>query len=310
MNTLSKTIQINNIKFLKTKTPSTLFSSICNLNDEKGQKQNIVPLSRLFKSKIKVKFEPKKQINYINLKKTINNKKIFHRSMKNTALNNYKSLSYNMLPFKHSNIKLPKIKTQEEKQPDPPDNTIGKRYVSNNRKKKNKPKKTKNGNSQNKEENKNNNKKEKGNESEKSKKDKEKEKVPAIRQKEIIFDNKMKNINNMNMSNSEINNDSNSQIRIYNKKKLQRQSSPKSSKDNIYHRNTSLTNNMDNLNQNENTINNKKKTKEVKYINKDGEEVQVIEDEESGYDEKTEEKNKRKRRYGQKRKRKKKKRRK
>ena len=114
MNTLSKTIQINNIKFLKTKTPSTLFSSICNLNEEKGQKQNIVPLSRLFKSKIKIKFEPKKQINYINLKKTINNKKIFHRSMKNTALNNYKSLSYNMLPFKHSNIKLPKIKTQEE----------------------------------------------------------------------------------------------------------------------------------------------------------------------------------------------------
>ena len=109
-------------------------------------------------------------------------------------------------------------------------------------------------------------KKEKGNESEKSKKDKEKEKVPAIRQKEIIFDNKMKNINNMNMSNSEINNDSNSQIRIYNKKKLQRQSSPKSSKDNIYHRNTSLTNNMDNLNQNENTINNKKKDKNNKYM--------------------------------------------
>ena len=48
--------------------------------------------------------------------------------------------------------------TQEKKQPEPPDNTIGKRYVSNNRKKKNKPKKIKNGNSQNKEENKNNNK--------------------------------------------------------------------------------------------------------------------------------------------------------
>ena len=100
-------------------------------------------------------------------------------------------------------------------------------------------------------------------------KDKEKEKVPAIRQKEIIFDNnKMKNINNMNMSNSEISNDNNSQIKIYNKKKLQRQSSPKSSKDNIYfNRNTTPTNyNKDNFNQNENISNNKKEKDKNSYL--------------------------------------------
>ena len=108
-----------------------------------------------------------------------------------------------------------------------------------------------------------NNKKEKGNESEESKKEIKKEKVPAIRQKEIIFDNKMKNMNNMNMSNSEISND-NSQIKIYNKKKLQRQSSPKSSKDNMhFNRNTTPVYNKDNLNQNEN---NKKEKEKNSYL--------------------------------------------
>ena len=115
--------------------------------------------------------------------------------------------------------------------------------------------------------------KEKENESEESKKDKNKEKVPAIRQKEIIFDNKMKNMNNMNMSNSEISND-NSQIKIYNKKKLQRQSSPKSSKDNIYfNRNTSANNfNKDNLTQNENNSNSNHK-KENNSYNDDNDEM-------------------------------------
>ena len=100
-----------------------------------------------------------------------------------------------------------------------------------------------------------NNKKENENESEESKKEKNKEKVPAIRQKEIIFDTKNKNINNMNMSNSEISNENNSQIKVYNKKKLQRQSSPKSSKDNLYfNRNTTPINyNKENLSKNENS---------------------------------------------------------
>ena len=98
--------------------------------------------------------------------------------------------------------------------------------------------------------------------------EKKKEKVPAIRQKEIIFDNnKVKNMNNinMNMSNSDINNDTNSQIRIYNKKKLPRQSSPKSSKDNIYfHRNTTPTNN--NLEFNQNDSNNMKSKDSNNYM--------------------------------------------
>ena len=119
----------------------------------------------------------------------------------------------------------------------------------------------------------NNNKKEKENEneSEEGKKDKNKEKIPAIRQKEIIFDNKIK-INNMNMSNSEINNDNNSQVKIYNKKKLQRQSSPKTSKDIYFNRNTTPNNfnNKDNLNQNENNSNNKK---ENNSYNEDNEEI-------------------------------------
>ena len=117
-----------------------------------------------------------------------------------------------------------------------------------------------------------NNKKEKENEIEENKKEIKKEKVPAIRQKEIIFDNKMKNINTMNMSKSDISND-NSQIKIYNKKKLQRQSSPKSSKDNMhFNRNTTPIYNKDNLNQNEN---NKKEKEKNNYMEEnENEEVQ------------------------------------
>ena len=115
--------------------------------------------------------------------------------------------------------------------------------------------------------------KENENESEEAKIDKNKEKIPAIRQKEIIFENKIKNLNSMNMSNSEISNDNNSQIKIYNKKKLQRQSSPKTSKDNLYfNRNTTPNNfnNKDNLNQIENNSNNKK---ENNSYNEDNEEI-------------------------------------
>ena len=67
---------------------------------------------------------------------------------------------------------------------------------------------------------------------EENNKDKEEE-IPSIKQKEIIFD---KNNSNNNINNSEIinnTNDSNNPIKVYNKKKLQRQSSPKLSKDNI-----------------------------------------------------------------------------
>ena len=67
---------------------------------------------------------------------------------------------------------------------------------------------------------------------EENNKDKEEE-IPSIKQKEIIFD---KNNSNNNINNSEIinnTNDPNNPIKVYNKKKLQRQSSPKLSKDNI-----------------------------------------------------------------------------
>ena len=82
----------------------------------------------------------------------------------------------------------------------------------------------------------------------------------------------MKNINTMNMSKSDISND-NSQIKIYNKKKLQRQSSPKSSKDNMhFNRNTTPIYNKDNLNQNEN---NKKEKEKNNYMEEnENEEVQ------------------------------------
>ena len=115
--------------------------------------------------------------------------------------------------------------------------------------------------------------KENENESEEAKIDKNKEKIPAIRQKEIIFENKIKNLNSMNMSNSEISNDNNSQIKIYNKKKLQRQSSPKTSKDNLYFNRNTTPNNFnskDNLNQIENNSNNKK---ENNSYNEDNEEI-------------------------------------
>ena len=134
------------------------------------------------------------------------------------------------------------------------------------------------------------------NESGKKKKEKEKpeikknieeDKVPAIRQKEIVFDNnKLKNINNinMNMSNSDISNDNNSQIRIYNKKKLPRQSSPKSTKDNMYfQRNTTpINNNSDNYNINEISNNNIKGKDKNRYIEEnDNEEIQNEEETEN-----------------------------
>ncbi len=84
-----------------------------------------------------------------------------------------------------------------------------------------------------------------------------KQKVPGIRQQEIIFDNnKVKNVKNMNKSNSDISND-NSQIKIYNKKKLPRQSSPKISKDNNINKNTTTpTNNkINNIDKKKNNIN-------------------------------------------------------
>ena len=123
------------------------------------------------------------------------------------------------------------------------------------------------------------------NESEGNKKgkNKEKEKVPAIRQKEIIFNNnKIKNINNMNMSNSEISNDNN-QIKIYNKKKLQRQSSPKSSKDNIYF---NRNNNKDNLTQNENNSINKKDKNSYMDDNDENDNDEMQKDDETGNNDK------------------------
>ena len=112
--------------------------------------------------------------------------------------------------------------------------------------------------------------------------EKKEEKVPAIDQKEIIFDNNNdKNINNinLNMINSENNNDTNNQIKIYNKKKLPRQSSPKPSKDNIYlHSNTTPTNN--NLEFNQNDSNNMKSKDHNNYMEeKDNEEAKEEESE-------------------------------
>jgi hypothetical protein len=67
------------------------------------------------------------------------------------------------------------------------------------------------------------------------------------------------------MINSETNNDTNNQIKIYNKKKLPRQSSPKPSKDNIYlHSNTTPTNN--NLEFNQNDSNNMKSKDNNNYM--------------------------------------------
>ena len=123
--------------------------------------------------------------------------------------------------------------------------------------------------------------------------EKKKETVPEIGKKEIIFNNsifnnndnnKGKNINNINNINikninSEINNDTNNQIRIYNKKKLPRQSSPKSSNDNInIHRNTNPINN--NLAFNQNDSNNMKSKDNNNYMEEnDNEEAKEEESE-------------------------------
>ena len=100
-----------------------------------------------------------------------------------------------------------------------------------------------------------------------------KQKVPGIRQQEIIFDNdKIKNAKNMNKSNSDISND-NSQIKIYNKKKLPRQSSPKISKDNIINKNTTTTTN--------NKINKDKKKNNINIDQNDDDNDEEVKDEET-----------------------------
>ena len=79
--------------------------------------------------------------------------------------------------------------------------------------------------------------------SEESENNKEKdEDIPIIRQKEIVFD---KN-NNTNNPESLKNNDSNKNFKVYNKKKLPRQTSPKLSKDNIEINNNKSGNNLQN----------------------------------------------------------------
>ena len=65
------------------------------------------------------------------------------------------------------------------------------------------------------------------------------EDIPVIKQKEIVFDK------NNNLITPDPN-DSNSQIKIYNKKKLPRQTSPKLSKDNIEINNNKSNNNIQN----------------------------------------------------------------
>ena len=100
------------------------------------------------------------------------------------------------------------------------------------------------------------------------KENKEKEEsIPIIKQKEIIFD---KNNNNI-INNSEISNnnnlETNNPIKVYNKKKLQRQTSPKSSKDNIEvnKSNNNEENNEEEINNNE--INNKNEEEIEETIN-------------------------------------------
>ena len=92
------------------------------------------------------------------------------------------------------------------------------------------------------------NKDEKGNKNQNQNK-----KVPAIKQEEIVFEK-------MNKSNSDISNSNdNSQIKVYNKKKLPRQTPPKVSKDNNFtiNKSTIPNNNItDNLDNNENNDNN------------------------------------------------------
>ena len=82
------------------------------------------------------------------------------------------------------------------------------------------------------------------NNKEEKNKDKDEE-IQTIKQKEVVFDKTINN-NNININNSEIlnnNADSNNPIKVYNKKKLQRQTSPKSSKDNIDTNNINKSNN-------------------------------------------------------------------
>ena len=79
--------------------------------------------------------------------------------------------------------------------------------------------------------------------SEESENNKEKdEDIPIIKQKEIVFDNN----NNTNNPESLKNNDSNKNFKVYNKKKLPRQTSPKLSKDNIEINNNKSGNNLQN----------------------------------------------------------------
>ena len=112
----NKNLQVKRLKLLKTKTPSSLYSLINDFKEDK-KKNNLIPLSKLLKTKLQKKEDNKE----ISFSKDINSKNInrpynFPISLKNSSsLLKYKSLSYKIIPSKYPKIKLPKIKSFDEK---------------------------------------------------------------------------------------------------------------------------------------------------------------------------------------------------
>ena len=112
----NKSLQIKRLKLSKTKTPSSLYSLINDFNEDK-KKNNLIPLSRLLKTKLKKK-ECNKDISFskdINTK-IINKPNNFPISLINSSsIMKYKSLSYKIFPSKYPKMILPKIRSFDEK---------------------------------------------------------------------------------------------------------------------------------------------------------------------------------------------------
>ena len=112
----NKSLQIKRLKLSKTKTPSSLYSLINDFNEDK-KKNNLIPLSRLLKTKLK----KKECIKDISFSKDINTKIInkpnnFPISLINSSsIMKYKSLSYKIFPSKYPKMILPKIRSFDEK---------------------------------------------------------------------------------------------------------------------------------------------------------------------------------------------------
>lgn len=99
------------IKLLRKKKKPSLFSHLNKILENKKE-LNIIPLTKLLKGKNIKDFHKVKSFCGLNVNE--NKNEIIRNKFKNSSLQNCKSLSQELLPFKYTKLKLPKIKNSQE----------------------------------------------------------------------------------------------------------------------------------------------------------------------------------------------------